>query len=834
MPKKICFFSVFIFFSLFHLPVYSAEKLEELFAKGIQLFQEKNLKGSEACFKKIVKKELNNYACLFNLGLISLKTGDYKKSKEYLEKAKQLNPFDLRLDQMLSCLFLLTKQKNLALQYLSAIIFKKPQDISSHKKLGLTYLQENKTTEAIAEFILLKNSANQDKTSVLLLSIGYSQTADWLKAGEELLAIKNLLAENEELAYLAWVLQKNNQNDEAKKIYPSTITQDPIPDLINNLQAKLIETELNEIALENEFTNSEIIQRNLEKTKQETIQQIPSLTQTQTQSVNPRPLNYKGTFSETIEFYKRKPLTTSPINGMNTTSNLKLEGRTKNNTAVSTQLEWFNNRWDHTVLDYYKINASQSNDFEIDLGKFSPKRFPTLVSHPTIIDGIHVWKKFNLPAFTPDQIQLRENSAEPLNLGELYRQANKDTRLFKTSEITFATGRTLDHLNLNERKQKNENTYETSGQYEQLTTGLRGYSQVTPYMEMGVSLTQTYDRPYSAETSATTYPIKSEAIGTDGGIDLFDNKVNFDWEFAMNKYDTNQKNKDEKEKRDHAYLWKLKYNPTNEFNTSYEQKFIGNNYKVEGAYQTEDKLSRTLSAEYKPAQPKTWNISSLTLKFQPEETNPAGTGENLKKYKTFQPVLSLKLPQDAKLNFDYKYYREYDKCSCSNYRTRTLKQELEWEIKPAKTTIKPAFTFERKDDRISAATDEKSKKYTLVIENTAVTNLTLKFSIDGERKKYIGYTNKYYSQYTYAYETKYTFIPSRLDATLKYGHDSKHPTDTNKTKLDTMSINLNYTSQSGDDKITLSYERKNNIYEPWSETSAYRQNYLKMKIDHKF
>ena len=812
----------------------AGQKPEVVFLEGLKLLKENRLKPAQDAFKKAIKLAPGNYPSYFNLSLACLLKKDFKNALAAIKQAKELNPFDMRLDWMLACAHLMQRDLKSAQEMLASVIAKIPQDEYANALLGIVDLDEGRFEDAAAKFALVKNLNPADVNITLLLSLAYALGSDFSKALEKSVGIKDSLKEEAELSFYALMLEKNGAAEEAQKIYgPKQPREEKIvfENLLAFCKEKYALQKINQLKPEEEFQNPEVSKRIAQRIRQEQESLSPSQTG---KKVSKRPFNLKGTFDETFEVYKRKPAFTSPINGVNSTSNLKLEGATKNNIKFSGQWEWFYNRWDHTKLDWYKVNVSKANDFEIEIGKFSAKRFPTLVSHPTVVDGVSVWKKFGLPAFKPAQIQLPLEGKEQLNLGETYRVAYNDQRLFKVIEMTLTAGRTLKTINLDTRKEKTENTYDTTGRFEQWTQAYRLYAQITNWMDLGSSFAITQDRPHSATVSSTTYPLESKAIGLDGGFDFLDNKLNCDWELAFSDYDTNVRDPENKHKRDLAWIFKTKYAPTNQFNFSYEQKAIGNNFKVEGAYQTEDKLTHTINAQYKNAKPKAWSIDSITIKFQPEIYNFTGGGENKKKDRTFQPVMTIRLPEDAKLTFDYKYYREYDKCNCSNYRTRTLKSGLDWEIKKIKTTFKPSYTSERKDDRVPAATDETSKKWAFSIENTSFKKWTLKFSTENEAREYVGYTTKSYREHIYSFEPKYEIIPYRSDVTLKLSRDKKDPSDTNQTDFSSIGITYNFTSKSGDDKFTLQYEKKYNIYEPWSNTSAYRQNYVKVKFSHKF
>jgi len=281
-------------------------------------------------------------------------------------------------------------------------------------------------------------------------------------------------------------------------------------------------------------------------------------------------------------------------------------------------------------------------------------------------------------------------------------------------------------------------------------------------------------------------------------------------------------------------FFKSKYKLLDTASLSYEQKTIGRNFQVEGASQTKDKVTHELDFVYKPQKIKVWYPSAFSVKFKPETTGRDGDGSTKKHFRTFQTVTDFKLPQDAKYTYDYKYYWEKDKCGCSYYRTVTHKHNLNWYVPFLKTTLKPQYTFERKDDLVNSPTDEKRKEFQFVLENKYIENLTLNYTFEREKKKYSGLTTKSYKQYVNTFEAKYTFIPSRLDSKIKFSNDYKNPSDTNKTSITTATFELNYTTKDRNNKFNLKYERKNNIYLPWSESSAYRQNYTKLKYTRVF
>ncbi len=826
MLKKIFFCIFCLYFCLTPHLLWAKQPTNTLFLEGVRLLNEKDFKKAEKYFKKVIKAIPEHYPSYFNLSLLNILQKDYKTSLTNLQKAKELNPFDTRVYQMLTTVYALQEDYPESKKCLTSMITKNPQDITPHKKLGLIYLKENDINSATAEFTMIKNLAPRDIEGNLLLSVSYALNENLPKALEKLSKIQGDLKDPTHLAYYALILEKLPPNDELTK------------EIITSISSNIISADIQKLTPMETFEIPEVAKRMADKLKKEAdpIQTEETRTAKKVKKKIKLPYGLKGTITQTIENYERFPKATSPINGTSFTSNIKVEGKTKKNQNFSAEFESFYNRWDETVLDFYKINVNKRSNYEVDVGKFSAKHFPTLVSYPTVKDGVRLWKKITLPEFKPEEIPLSPdmNGVNKINLGELYRKGYVDTRLFKSMEFTVLMGRTLKAIDLGKMKEKNENTFETSGQFEQWTNAYRVFSEFNSFMDIGASLAFTVDRPTSAEASSTTDPVQSTAMGVDGGFKFLDKKLTFDWELAYGNYDEDLNDITNKHKKDKAWLMKLKYKPYNPLTLAYEQKAVERNFKVEGASQTEDKISHTFDIQYKPLNPDPWSLKSFAIKYKPEQTNFQGGGSAKKTYRTLQPIASFKLPQDASYTIDYKFYSEHDKCGCTNYKTTTLKNSIDWEIKPFKTTFKPSYTFERKDDFTDSETDEKREELVFAVENNSFEKWTLKYSDEREVKNFTGFTTKSYHQYIRSFEAKYGLIPYRCDVTFKASRDLKDPSDTNKTDISTLSLNLDYTSKDRDNKLTFKYERKNNIYKPWSDSSAYKQNYIKAKYTRKF
>jgi len=802
-------------------PVYARTDPKNLFEKGISAFNKGNTKKAASYFLKVTKVSYGHYPSYFNLSLIALQKNDYKKALKYLEDAKTYNPFDLRAEAMFSTANFMQKNYDAAKKSLAKIITKKPADIDAHKQLGVILLKEKNINSALAEFTLIKNLSPSDLEGALLLSLAHTLNNDFSSARDKIKNLKTQMTEDIHLDFIKLIEKQNALPEDNETINL----------LLFSLEERVFQNNINEIALISKFENPEVSKRIADKLKKEELlggvkEDAPK---------QKRPFDFKGTLVETIEHYDRTPKTTSPINGLNITSNMKLEGKTANGVDITAEMEGFFNRWDNNKVDFFKINTTQKDVFEVDLGKFSSKHFPSLVSYPTVLEGVRVWQKTTLPEFKSKEVPaITENLEIPVNLGEAYEAHYIDNRPFQNVEFTAVLGRTKERKMINDRKEENEYSVESSGQYEQWTQSYRVHSQINNVLELGTSFSVTQDKSQDTVVSSSTLPIESIALGIDGGIDLLDNDLNIDGEVAYSNYDVDRLDMVGKHLRGLAWIFKTKYKIFDTLSFTYEQKTIGRNFKVEGASQTQDKMTHDLSWVYKPKAPKTWFIQSQTFKLKPEIQSHDGEGETKKRYRTFQSITDFKLPKDAKYTFDYKYYRENDKCGCTDYRTLTLKNSLDCKIPWLDLTFKPSYTYERKDDRVASPTDEVKKEYVFAIENTTIKNLKLSYSTELETKKYNGATNKSYHQYINTFEAKYTIIPSRFDMNFKASQDWKEPSDTNQTDIDTLTYEVNYTSKSGDDKFNLKYERKNNLYIPWSDSSAYRQNYVKLKYTRKF
>lgn len=828
-----------------------------LFARGISEYQAKNFAAAIPEFQKVSKEIFGHEPSYFNLGLCYAREEKYALAQKAFQNAAKYNPYNLFTQKFLADVSLLLKKDSDAEKKLKEIIERDMQNTDAHLKSGLLALKKNNLSLAADELIFVRNLDAEDAISRLNLAGLFLQKEDSLKAQEYLSEAEKKGLEEDKLNawyYLlkSYLCEKTNETREAQiaismaqALAPDwKALKEPAPCLAE-AQSEAAQFQI-EIAAKKDFLTaapleyqqSEISQRIAERISKGNELAAEGITTSAQKPAAKKPINLTGELNQTLEVYARRPATSSPINGLNAVTNLKLEGNEKG-IYLKTEAEAFRNHWDNIQLDYYKVNIKDNKNDEIDGGKFSAKNFPDLVSHPSIEQGLRWWHRFQQPDQAKVSAELPENindfSGQNIpSLSKIYSDKYVDRRMFKTAEITVLCGRSKDPINIGREKLKNDQTYETSGQFEQWVNAFHFMAKPTDISELGLSYSRVKDDELSATASATTYPIESEALGIDGKIELLDGKLKADGEVGWGNYDINLL-ADDKNKLDRAFTYTLDYKPNSLWEFIYDGKRIGKNYEVEGAYQTEDKITHTLTSKFSQSKNTPWSIRSIDLKYEPAHTNLHKSSDASRTYyRTFQPKVSLNLPQEAKLSFDYKWYYERDTCNCTRYKTNTLVTDLEYEYKPIKTTIKPSYTFERKDDLVTSPTDEKKKELGVSIENKSIKNLVWKYSWDREIKNYVGATTKSYVNMKYSTEIKYAFIPSRLESTFKASMDDKTQTDTNNIALATIDFSTDFTSKDGNTKLTLEYERKNNVYEPWLDSSAYRQNYVKFKLTQKF
>lgn len=823
-------FSITAPFSLF-----AADDTEE-FKKAATAYQEEKFDAAIKSFKKVTEKIFGHEPSFYNLGLIYARLNKYDDSLKAFEQAFLYNPYNLFTLKFIADLHILKKNYPAAIEKLKDLSSRSPQDAEAHLKLGLAAIMQRDPETAINELTAAQTLRPQDAAANLNLAALFMQKGDNEKAKTFLAQVECADFTDQKIIDLCEDLKAPQQ-------------EAPLPKLQIDLAGYLLQLSAVEELLSAQlagFEQSEISKRlalRLQKEAEEAAKrgETPAA-EAKLAAKKKRPFNLTAELNQTVENYDRNPATSSPINDVNTTTNLKFEGKAKD-ISVKTEFESYYNRWDHTDLDYFKVNAKDNKDDEVDIGKFSAKNFPNLVSHPSIEQGGRWWHSFQkkpakglfycLPP-EPETFGEAGNTLPIPSLSALYKDTCLGEEMFKTWELTVVRGRSKEPRNLNKPKLKNDRTYETSGQFEQWVNAVHLMAKPTAITEMGISYSRVKDDELSALVSSTTLPLESEAIGIDGKIDLLDGKLKTNGEFAWSNFDDNLLT-DVKNKQDAGSTFGISYKYIPNWELSYDLKRIGTNFKVEGAYQTQDKITQTLVTKYSAPKNIPWRIRTIDVKFEPARTNLPESGTTTTTYyRTLQPKISFNLPKEAKLSFDYKWYFERSTCECTYYRTETLKTEFEYECKPIKTTFKPSYTFERKDELTATPTDEKQKDYAFIIENKSVKNLTLKTTYERDRKNYVGTNTKAYDNKKFSLETEYAFIPNRFTATFKGSSDDKSQTDTNSILLNTFDWTFNFTSKDGNKKMVLEYERKLNIYKPWSEASAYKQNYAKMKYTQKF
>lgn len=828
-----------------------------IFARGLRRYNAQDFSSALSDFQNVAKAVFGHEPSYFNMGLVYLQQDKYNEALAVFQLAAKYNPYNLFTQRFIADTFILLNKDSEAEKKLKTLIETNMQDTSFHLKKGLLAIKKNKFDTAGDEFTFVRNLSSEDIISRVNLAGIFLMKNDLSKAKEYLAETQVPQTEDKTLGALYWAItsrlhkeigedkQASEAMEYATLLIPEwKILQSPSFSL-EKLLIESVDMQLLSLA-KSSFTQVTPLEFEQSEVSKHTVEQIAKEATTPTQvTAKERPFNLTGEITTTLENYDRNPATSNPINDFNNETNLKINGDEKG-VYFKNEFNWYHNRWDHTQIDYFKVNIKDNKNDEVDIGKFSAKNFPNLVSHPTIEQGGRWWHRFERPVYNPPSAiclpeapeMFSDNTAidetEIPSLSSIYNQNFIDRRLFKIIEITVLRGRSKEPVNLNYRKEKNDRTYETSGQFEQWTNAFHIMTKPTDISEMGFSYSRVKDDELSATVSSTTYAIESEAMGVDGKIELLDGKLKVDGEMASGDYDSDLRTYD-KNKQDWAHNWGFNYKPVSQWELDYDAKRIGKNFKVEGAYQTEDKITHTWSVKYSAAKNVPWGIRSFDYKFEPAHTNIQKRGDNTRTYyTTMQPKISFNLPQDAKVSLDYKYYYEENTCNCTRYQTNTLKTDVEYEYKPFKTTLKPAYTFERKNDLVTSPTDEMQKDVSVTLENKWVKNLTETFIWGRDMKTYVGATTKSYDNVKYSLETKYAFIPNRFDCKIKASMDNKDQTDTNDIELDILDFTADYTSKDGNTKVSLEYEHKYNLYDPWSESSAYKQKYLKLKLTQKF
>ncbi|MBU1124853.1 MAG: hypothetical protein KKC84_02415 [Candidatus Omnitrophica bacterium] len=614
-----------------------------VFAKGIRSFQEDDFRTASDSFRKVTKAIFGHEPSYFNLGLALAAQEKYREALVNFQAAAKYNPYNLFTAQFIVNTSLLLKKDREAEKKLKEIIERTMQDISAHLKFGLLVLKKNELESALDELTFVRNLDTNDITSRLLLAGIFLIKGNIQKANEYFEEVQMRQISDKTLGALYWAIksrllkQAGNEQEadqsieNTKRLAPQWKTAYSATSSLEKLLAEAAGLQLLEIA-KKEFAAGALLEFAQSQVSKETAGRIAE-SQKESSSTTPaaskkKPYNLSGEVVQTVENYNRNPATSNPINDVNTETNLKINADEKG-VYTKTELDWYYNRWDHTQLDYFKVNIKDNKNDEVDIGKFSSKNFADLVSHPTIEQGGRWWHRFTRSAHKADSSSLPDDPAEfaggsgqnvPPSLGNLFSNEFIDRRFFKTTEVTALYGRAKKPLDLTQPKAKNDRTYETSGQFEQWVSALHLMTKPTDITEIGASYSLVIDNDQSASVSSTTYPLQSEAFGIDGKLELLDGKLKFDSEAAIGNYDTNI-NDEDKNKDDKAFAGGMNYKPFSEWEFNYDVKTIGKNFKVEGAYQTEDKITHTYTAKYSRAKNIPWTIRTFDYKFEPAHTN---------------------------------------------------------------------------------------------------------------------------------------------------------------------------------------------------------------------
>ncbi len=205
-----------------------------------------------------------------------------------------------------------------------------------------------------------------------------------------------------------------------------------------------------------------------------------------------------------------------------------------------------------------------------------------------------------------------------------------------------------------------------------------------------------------------------------------------------------------------------------------------------------------------------------------------------KRFETVQPKVTLVMPLEGKFGIDYKRYWEEWTSRATFYHTRTLKFDYTQEIKPWKLKLKPAYTFERKNDMATEATDERQKKPEFTIEWDYIKNVSLTLTHGREFKDYHGSSTRAYWDRQTSFTAKWAVIPQRLQWDNSYSYQRRLNSTTEDYTLTTLKTTMTYTFPGANNrKLVAEFEFKDNPYTP-NTTSAYSREYFKVQYAQDF
>ncbi|MBN1794488.1 MAG: hypothetical protein JW844_05935 [Candidatus Omnitrophica bacterium] len=822
------------------------------FIEAVNAFDDRNYEAAVKNFGIVCAYRPTHDPSFRNIGIASALAGKYGQSALALEEAALLNPYSLFVQKDLAHVYSAVDPPE-AQALIAKVLEAHFQETELHYLSGLLYFLGEDIGDALSEYMIVYNLEPEYVPNLLALQAGFLKEGNVARAleyaildpGEKEIPDATLLSYA--LCMTAVCHQRLGNNVKAQQYINEAIALSPecaqwrdlLEGEMERLNAYLKDcaryalryavSDYFSRARLSEYEQSPVVMRHAREVllAREKFQPPPPKPKIDLG----KPCGFSGALTTTFEHYNRDPSTSYPISGTHVTEKIELEQEMLKR-DVSLEMQGFRNKWDGYTLDYYKINIEDDDD-EVDIGEFSVSHFADLIKHGEIKYGFRYWSEYARSAKEPEADRFihsiaafEEGEAVAPNIGRMFEEEFVDRRLFKKTELTMVAGNSKESFNVGEKKEENNDTYWSTGQFRRDVYAVRIMSEPTDNSALGISYVKVKDDISSATTSSSTDPINNDAVGLDLTLEFFDEKLEATWEVGWTQYDPDQLTEDD-QYSDVGSLFDADFEVTDEIDLGYTRKRIGKNYKLDGGSQTQDKVTDTFTFGYARSSAKRWTLDSFDLKLEWAKTNLNKDQSTRKRYRTINPQIAFTILNDAELSFDYKVYTEEWTSLSTLYKTKTLQTDLDWEWERTKTTFKPSYTFERKDDSALSATDEKKEDVSFTIENDYWDKLSFDFSVSKEHKTYVGSSTRAYTEKEYSCDVDYE-LTERWDIGFEYSWKDRLNTTSDNYQLETLKLTASYESASGNNSVDLTYEHKNNPYEP-NISSAYNRDYFEIE-----
>jgi len=114
-------------------------RLKDTFELALKNYQKRDLKTAELFCKKVLSIDTNHFDSIFLLSIIAATNNDFNEAKKLLEKAKEIEPNNLRVYNNLGNVYKELKNINESINCYKKIIEIDPKHINAHYNLGLAY-----------------------------------------------------------------------------------------------------------------------------------------------------------------------------------------------------------------------------------------------------------------------------------------------------------------------------------------------------------------------------------------------------------------------------------------------------------------------------------------------------------------------------------------------------------------------------------------------------------------------------------------------------------------------------------------------------------------------